>query len=124
MTIKVRWLLEAAGAGLVVSLPYYVQLLYPSRIALFHHNLHQGNLIFGILLAIFAVILIGFAFIAYLQNRFPPKARAVFAAGICGAVLLRATDLSLFLLLEWRTSQYAEDTGSTHGVPLFLGVRH
>jgi hypothetical protein len=124
MTIKLRWLLEAAGAGLLVSLPYYVQLLYPNRIALFHHNLHQANLIFGVLLALLAVILIGFAFIVYVENRFAPKARAILGAAISGVVFLRSFDLFLFLLVEWRTTLYAEASVSAHGVPVFAGLRH
>ena len=117
MKIRIRWLFEAAGAGLLASLPYYVQLLYPSKIALYHHHLHQSNLIFGILLALLCISLIGFAFIVYLQNRFAPLPRAIFAAMISGAVLLRAFDLLLFLLVEWQTNRYAEDGSMAQGIP-------
>ena len=117
MKIKARWAFEAAGAGLLVSLPYYVQLLYPSKIALYHHHLHQANLIFGILIALLAVILLAFAFIVYLQNRFPPLPRTIFAAAISGAVFLRGVDLVLFFLVEWQTNHYVENGGITPGVP-------
>lgn len=124
MKIRVRWTLEAAGAALLVSLPYYVQLLYPGKIALYHHRLHQSNLIFGILLALLGVALLGLLFIVYLRRRFAPLPRAIFAAAISGTVVLRAADLLLFFLIEWQTSRYAQDGGKTQGVPaLFIANR-
>lgn len=115
MKIQARWLFEAAGAALLISLPYYVQILYPRKIALYHHHLHQANLTFGILLAILAVTLIGFAFIVYLQNRFKPVPRAIFGAAIAGTISLRAVDVVLFLILEWQINEQSDDRSVAYG---------
>lgn len=122
MKIKARWAFEAAGAGLIVSLPYYMQFLYPDKIALYHHRLHQANLIFGILLALLAVIALAFAFIVYLQNRFSGLPRTVFAAAIAGTIFLRAMDVILFLLNGWQANRFLEERGIAHNIPLLAGT--
>lgn len=122
MKIKARWASEAAGAGLLVSLPYYMQFLYPDKIALYHHRLHQTNLIFGILLALLAVAILGFAFIIYLQNRFPPVPRTIFAAAITATIFLRTMDVILFLLNGWQANRFLEERGIAHSIPLLAGA--
>ena len=112
MKPQIKWAIEACGAALLVSLPYFSPLLYPSRIALYHHHLHLGKLIAGILLAILGVALLVFALIAYIHYRFNSRARAAVGAALAGIVLLRVMDSLVLIVNEWQSSPYSENRGA------------
>lgn len=95
-----RWILEAAGISLMMSLLFFVALIYPGNLSLYHHRLQFGHLIGGILLAMFAVFLFALVLIVYIRYRFPPRARDVLGAFFAGLILLHATDDLLYLLKQ------------------------
>jgi hypothetical protein len=99
--MRPRWLLEAAGLALLISLPYFAVLLFPGDIALFHHSLHLGNLLCGLLLAICTVAALVLAAMAYFHYRFAPKPKLIAATALSVLVVLRAVDCVFTVVDQW-----------------------
>lgn len=122
--MKPRWLLEALGAALLLSLPYFATLLFPGDIVLYHHQGSIANLIWGLLLAMLEIALGILGVIAYFHYRFKPAPRAIVSAAITLLVVLRAVDSLISLTLAWRTG-LAPDISEGVGAPwMLLAVSH
>jgi len=102
--MKPRWFLEAAGLALLVSFPYFAQLLFPGYIALYHHHLNFLSLIGGLLLAMLIIFGLTLLVMTYFHVRWAPRPRAVVAAGFAALVLLRAVDCVIVLVNQWNSN--------------------
>lgn len=101
--MKPRWFLEALGAALLLSLPYFAQLLFPGHISLYHHRLDLTNILVGLLLAIAEIAVLVLGVIAYFHYRFKSKPLSVVSAAISTVVVLRGIDCAISLVQQWRT---------------------
>src|SRR6516162_1872712 len=99
--MRPRWLLEGCGASLLLSLPYFAQLLFPGDLALFHSHRQLGHILCGLLLAMLGIAIVGFGALAYFHFRFAPGPRALVGAVLAAFVVLHAAGAFLVLLEQW-----------------------
>jgi Sulfatase len=66
--MKKQWLLEAAGAALLLIGPLFYPLLFPGNLSLYHHRLHFATMIGGLFLDMFGVFLLYLAVVALLSR--------------------------------------------------------
>lgn len=92
-----RWLLEGAGAAVLLMLPYFYPLLLPGRISLFHHHLPMNHILGGILLDLAGFSLLGAALLMA-ASRLPEKVRIVLGASLAGLACWRAIGDGAILL--------------------------
>lgn len=122
--MKPRWFLEALGAALLLSLPYFAQILFPGNISLYHHSRDLGNVLCGLLLAIAEIAVFVIGIMAYFHYRFKSVPRAVASAAISMVVALRTIDSVISLVQQWRTGL---NPGFAEGVapsPLLISATH
>jgi Sulfatase len=112
--VKPRWFLEAAGASLLLLLPYFFPLVLPSEAVLYHHHLPLTNVVRGLLLDLVGALILGVALIALLY-RLPPVPRRVIGACLAGLVFWRFAGDFLFLVQQWRAAQRYLDSPTDSG---------
>jgi Sulfatase len=122
--VKRRWFLEALGVALLLSLPYFAQLLFPGSISLYHHHRDLRNTLCGLLLAMVEIAVLVVAVIAYFHYRLKSKPRAVASAAIATVVLLRATDTVISLIQQWRTGLNPEFADAAAPTAMFATATH
>ena len=105
--MKARWLLEAAGAAILLLLPYFYPLVFPSGLLLYHHPLPITNIVRGLLLDLLGVILLGYALIVLLA-RLSPVLRRIAGSCLAALVLWRFAGVSLMLLGLWGSGSGSE----------------
>src|ERR1035438_68300 len=95
--MKLRWLLEAAGASLLI-LTLFCRLIFPEHLVLYLHLLPMRNLVCGILLDMFAIFLFSAAAL-WVVPRLAPLPRRGIGGGLAGLVIWRVIGSGVFLLL-------------------------
>jgi hypothetical protein len=133
--MKARWLLEASGAALLVSLPYFAQILYPGHLSIYHHHRQLAHLLDGLLLAMAAILLLALGLIALFHYRVSSRPRAFAGAAFATLLLFRAIDSIVFISQQWNAGLNGDVTevappssvlaAATHlwvGWPLRLGL--
>jgi hypothetical protein len=93
--MKIRTALEGVGAALLI-LVYYLPLLEPSNLALFHHGLPVTHLIGGYLvdMLVFAILASGFLVAVQYLPRNPQR---ILLALFAGLMLWRIVDFAVYL---------------------------
>ncbi|HWA93039.1 MAG TPA: hypothetical protein VG844_00455 [Terracidiphilus sp.] len=97
--IKSRWILEAAGAALLLVGPYFYPMLLPGNVALYHHYLNFTNMIGGIFLVLAGVFLLLLAALVLLSRL--PRILHCLAEGLLSGA-------AIWLFLQPLTSLYSE----------------
>jgi hypothetical protein len=95
---------EAAGAMLVLLLPYFWVLLIPGSLFLLHHQLPMTGLVCGILLDMLGFLLLGLIALALL-SRLPAVPRRIAAAALAGFFLWRAWSIGVTSVEVWIENQ-------------------
>jgi hypothetical protein len=95
---------EAAGAMLVLLLPYFWVLLIPGSLFLLHHQLPMTGLVCGILLDMLGFLVLGLVTLALLA-RLPPVPRRIVAAALAGFFLWRAWSIGVSSVEVWIENQ-------------------
>jgi hypothetical protein len=113
--VKSRWFLEAAGASLLLLLPYFSPLVLPSGTALYHDNLPLTNVVRGLLLDLVGALILGVALIALL-SRLPPLPRRVVGACLAGLVFWRFTGDLLSLFHLWHSNLLSPESPPNSGL--------
>ena len=116
--IKSRWILEAAGAALLLVGPWFYPMLLPGNIALYHHHLDFRSMIGGILLILVSVFLLSLAALVLL-SRLPDLFHSLAEAILAG--------LCIWIILQTLSSLYFEHLRSnladlTHPLQMKLTV--
>lgn len=102
--MKRRWLLEASGVSLLLSLPYFGSLVVPGGIALYHHDLDMGTLVCGILLDLLGFFVLGFVLLALL-SRLPRLSHRIAAAILASFVIWRMSIIMFDYFDLWLMSR-------------------
>ena len=95
--MKPRWLLEAAGASLLLLLPYFAPLVVPQNISIYHHRLPLTNVIGGLLLDLAGLTALSLLLVAGLA-RLPSLPRQISGACLAGLAFWRFAGLLVELL--------------------------
>jgi hypothetical protein len=99
--MKARWLLEASGIALLLSLPYFAQILFPGHLYIYHHHRQLAHLLDGLLLAMAEILLIALGLIAFFHYRISSRPRALAAAAFSTLLVVRAIDGIIFVGRQW-----------------------
>src|SRR5579862_264154 len=67
--MKVRWALESTGLSLLVLLPFFDQLLFPSSTILLHERLQLTNPLSGVLIDLLVFTILGVCILFFLSHR-------------------------------------------------------
>jgi Sulfatase len=100
---KVRWILEATGAALLLMLPYFCPLILPFDLALYHHHLPLRSVGGGILLDMLGTFALG-ALLIFAIARLSPTPRRIAAACLASLVFWRIAGLLIELDGLWHSS--------------------
>ena len=106
--MKARWLLEASGISLLISLPYMAQILFPGHLSIYHHHLQLAHLLVGLLLAMAEIFLLALGLIAFFHYYISSRPRALAAAAFATLLLLRCVD-SIISIVQQRDAGLNRD---------------
>ena len=84
--MKARWLLEAAGAALLLLLPLSYPLIAPGSLSVYHHSLPLTHLVGGLSLDLLSLLILGVALSALL-SRLPLRPRQIASGFLSGLVI-------------------------------------
>lgn len=101
--MKARWVLEGAGAALLVLLPDFCPLLLPLNISLYHHRLPVTHMVAGLLLDLAGTALLGTVLIVLL-SRLPALARRMIGASLAALVCWRAAGILSRVFDLWNSN--------------------
>lgn len=99
---KARWTLEAAGAALLLMMPYFFPILVPYSTALYHHDLPLTHVGGAVLLDLLGAFLLA-GVLLWSVSRLPSRARSIVAALLAGCALARAGWFVLQLTDIWHS---------------------
>lgn len=97
--MKLRVLVEAFGAALVLLLPYFSPLLYPGHKAIFHHQFPITNIIGGICLDL-AVLTLAGAALLFLARRFSTPPRRLVGVLLASVMVWQGITVFVMFLME------------------------
>jgi Sulfatase len=117
--VKARWLLEAAGAALLLMLPDFCPLLVPHNTALYHHNLPLTRVGAGILVDLLGAFVLAAVLISVVSH-LPPAPRRIVGACLAGFALWRGAALVFQLTHLWLSQ--LEAPGIQQGPKYFLTI--
>jgi hypothetical protein len=99
--MKGRWILEASGIALLLSLPYFAQILFPGHLYIYHHHRHLEHLLSGLLVAMAEILLIALGLIAFFHYIISSRPRAIAAAAFSTLLVVRGIDGIIFICQQW-----------------------
>jgi hypothetical protein len=99
--MKARWLLEASGVALLISLPYFAQILFPGHLSIYHHHRHLEHLLVGLLLAMAEIFLIALGLMAFFHYYISSRPRAMAAVAFATLLFFRFVDSIISIGQQW-----------------------
>ncbi|UWZ85998.1 sulfatase-like hydrolase/transferase [Occallatibacter riparius] len=100
--MKGRWVLEASGISLLISLPYLAEILFPGHLAIYHHHRALAHVLDGLLLAMVEILLIALGLIAFFHHFISFRPRAVAAAAFATLLVFRCINSIISIGEQWR----------------------
>lgn len=121
--MKARWAVESTGLSLLLLLPFFDQLLFPSSTILLHESLNLTNPLGGVLVDLVAFTAIGFCTI-YFVSRLEPFLRQLAEGCLAGFALWAFTFCALSLVILIPTESKGGMDEVLSGPPPFLVHLH
>jgi hypothetical protein len=117
--MKIRTTLEGVGAALLMLFPYYLPLILPSNLALFHHSLPVTNLIGGFLADLLGVAILAMGFLVAVQY-LPATIQRILNALFAGLILWRIADIAIKMQSNLLIIAYWGGVQRQSGIAIFL----